>query len=193
MNILLVAATAREMVNYKGPHKVLLTGPGMIATTLCLTEELSQYSYDLVLNAGVAGAFDRSLSLCQAVEVVDDTFAELGAQDGDEFLSMEEIGLAVQSHFQVPAQTTLQQVKSITVNTVHGNEPDILRVLQRLSPQVETMEGAACLKVCAYFKVSCVQIRTISNYVERRNKAAWNLPLAIANLPKAIHQFTSSL
>jgi futalosine hydrolase len=35
-------------------------------------------------------------------------------------------------------------------------------------------------------KVNFLQIRTISNFVEEREKANWNIPLAIENLNKEL-------
>jgi futalosine hydrolase len=44
------------------------------------------------------------------------------------------------------------------------------------------MEGAAFFYVCRQLNVPCIQIRAVSNYVEKRNRDAWNIPLAIKNL-----------
>ena len=37
-------------------------------------------------------------------------------------------------------------------------------------------------KVCEEMRIPCIQIRSISNKVERRNKESWNLDLSISNL-----------
>ena len=55
------------------------------------------------------------------------------------------------------------------------------------------MEGAAVFKVCSKFGVSCVQIRAISNIVEKRNKANWNMPLAIHNLNNQVAKIIMGL
>jgi futalosine hydrolase len=44
------------------------------------------------------------------------------------------------------------------------------------------MEGASFLFCCLAENIPCAQIRSISNKVEKRNKDAWNFPLALANL-----------
>jgi len=44
------------------------------------------------------------------------------------------------------------------------------------------MEGAAFLFVCEHEQIPCIQLRAVSNFVEKRNKEAWNIPLAIENL-----------
>jgi futalosine hydrolase len=49
-------------------------------------------------------------------------------------------------------------------------------------PQVESMEGAAFMYAALLAGVPFAQVRAVSNRVERRNRDAWNLPLAIENL-----------
>jgi futalosine hydrolase len=41
--------------------------------------------------------------------------------------------------------------------------------------------------------VKCLQIRSISNYVELRNKENWNIPLAINNLNIELEKIINSL
>ena len=84
-------------------------------------------------------------------------------------------------------------MKGITVNTVHGNEKSITEIVNRLNPDVESMEGAAVFKVCNEFEVPCMQIRAISNIVEKRNKANWNMPLAVLNLNNQVEKIIMEL
>ena len=55
-------------------------------------------------------------------------------------------------------------------------------MVERLNPQLESMEGAAFFYACEEYKLPCLQIRAVSNYVEKRNRANWDIPLAIKNL-----------
>lgn len=186
MNVLIVSATAQE-VQTDYPH--LVTGVGMVATAIAVTKVLAENDYDMVVNAGIAGSFDRSISLGEVVEVTQDQLSELGAQDGSQFLSPAAMGLAVTDTVEVPAQTGLRAVRAITVNTVHGDDKAIAQIAHRLNPQLESMEGAACMMACQAAGVLCVQLRAISNYVEKRNKAAWDIPLAIKNLNQELSKF----
>ena len=89
MNVLIVSATTQEVqTNY--PH--LVTGIGMVATAIAVSKALSLKHYDLVVNAGIAGSFNRSIPLGSVVEVVQDQLSEMGAQDGTHFLSPTEMG-----------------------------------------------------------------------------------------------------
>jgi len=191
MNILLVVATKQEVIEDKFKTvEVLVTGVGMINTALSLTKRLSEKSYDLVINIGVAGAFN-TLNLGDVVEVTEDIFSEIGFENGISFSAFTDFDL--KKIYKVEGKTNLQQAKGITVNTVHGNEESIEEIIKRLNPDVESMEGAAVFKVCQEFSIPCVQIRAISNKVEKRNKANWDLPLAIKNLNTTVQQIIAEL
>jgi futalosine hydrolase len=209
MRILVVAATDEEVFSLKSlvlsrelggtqdselktqDFELLITGVGMVATTFALTRHLTTASYDLVVNLGIAGSFDRSIELGEVLEISQDTLAELGAEGDNAFLSIDEMGFGTGTYYPTTKIAdlynlfntfNLKQANAITVNTVHGNEASIKKVAERLNPQLESMEGAAFFYVCRQLNVPCIQIRAVSNYVEKRNRDAWNIPLAIKNL-----------
>ena len=181
MKILLVVATVSEIQKEKfTSNDVLITGVGMLNTAIVLTKKLYEEKYDLVINLGIAGSFKESIKIGDVVEVLEEKISEIGYEDKNEFVEFADFSL--KTVFRNNSQTDLKQVKSITVNTVHGNEKSIKNIVRRLNPDIENMEGAAVFKVCETFHIPCIQIRAISNYVEKRNKESWNIPLAIQNL-----------
>ena len=199
MRILVVAATAPEiaaLVAAAPAHvDVLITGVGMVATAARAARAMTETRYDVAFNFGVCGAFDRALPLGRVCHVVSDVFSELGAQDDERFLSIEEMKLLGSDEAPFtggrllnpapPLNATLQrlpQVRGITVNTVHGHESSIAAVSARLQPQVESMEGAAFMYAALITGTPFAQVRAVSNVVERRNRAAWRLDDAIRNL-----------
>lgn len=206
MKLLLVAATLPEIqpllsaLSIENSHdekligrysiKILVTGAGMVPTAFSLGKHLADSSYDLAINLGIAGSFDFDLHLGDVCLVKKDTFAELGAEDGDDFLSFDNLGFGItsQSHCPHPDFTTgqLKEVSAITVNKVHGHELSIAKAIARFNPQIESMEGAAFFYACNQSEVPCIQIRAISNYVERRNRGKWDIGLAIKNLNDAV-------
>jgi len=199
MKPLVVAATIAEiaplMAHFNLPEKefihthdfdVSITGVGMTATAFTLGQLLTP-KYNLVLNLGIAGSFDRSLSLGTVVNVTTDEFSELGAEDGDDFISIMELGFGKSQYSAFnnllsEEISALKRVSGITVNCVHGNTEHIRIVQERFKPSIESMEGAAVLYCCEQAAVPCLQVRSISNYVESRNKANWQIGLAIKNL-----------
>lgn len=188
---LVVAATRAELEpaipvldRFEIPY--LITGVGMVATAYSLTRALASGRYNYVLNVGIAGSLDQDRALGEVVEVIEDVFSELGAEDNETFLSIDELGFgqgswAAQSPEGIA--TLLPQVKGLTVNTVHGCDTSISALLQRHPDAVaESMEGAAVFYVCTMEKVPCIQVRAISNYVEARNRERWDIPSAVKQL-----------
>lgn len=167
--------------------QVLITGVGMVNTALMLGKHLKN-DYDLIINVGVCGAFDKQLELGELVHITEDILSELGAEDGEGFLTYNQMNLPGEHIYKGIYKDSylmielLKKVKGITVNTVHGNDVSIEKVKQLYHPDVESMEGAAFFAACLGMNGNCIQIRAISNYVEKRDKEKWQMPLAIKNL-----------
>jgi futalosine hydrolase len=183
MNILIVAATNQEILSQEfSDYDILISGVGMINACFELTKYLQENKPDIIINVGVAGAFKKEYILGDVLEVSRDCFSEMGVQNRDRFLNMSDVGLDVDTAFQYSPQTNLIQARGITVNTVHAKNEAIEEVVKRLNPDLESMEGAAFMLVCQKFNIRFIQIRSVSNYVEERNKEKWDLDLAIRNL-----------
>ena len=167
---------------------VLITGAGMVPTAFALARHLPHNVYNVVINLGIAGCFDRNIPLGKVLEIYEDTIAELGAEDDKQFISIEKLGFGASifkptsaiNHF--TKNKFINKANAITVNTVHGNDESIATIVARLNPQMESMEGAAFFYACHKLHVPCIQIRAVSNYVEKRNRDNWDIPLAIKNL-----------
>jgi futalosine hydrolase len=176
------------LISLSSHHSLLITGVGMVATAFALGRELATNQYDLAINLGIAGSFDRGIALGDIVEITEDTIAELGAEDDETFLPIADMGFgesvfkASKSLSDIYVDAKLKQATAITVNTVHGNEPSIKKIQQRLHVRIESMEGAAFFYACREAGVPCLQIRAVSNYVEKRNRDAWQIGLAVKNL-----------
>lgn len=183
---------------------VCITGVGMMATAWHLGQSIAQTNFDLVINAGVAGAFDRSLQLGAVVQVISDRFGDLGVEEANgTFTDMYELGLI--SPNQTPfvngilynpiahGSEFLQNVNGLTVNRVHGNSNSIQSILKKYpEAQIETMESAAVFYSCLLAGTRFIAIRSISNYVEPRNRDAWKLDLAIDRLNAVILEMLQS-
>lgn len=170
----------------------------MTATAFAMGRELSCEKYDLAINAGIAGSFDRALKLAEVVMVNVDCFSEMGAEEGENFLSIDELGFgktSIRPAFPFDHQYTspLSKARAITVNRVHGNDESIYETVLRLNPQIESMEGAAFFYSCNQLALPCIQLRAVSNYVERRNRQSWNIPLAVSNLNETLIHLIDSL
>ena len=192
MKILLVSATHEEILKDLFPHQtILITQIGMVNTTFALTKELMQNQYDFAINMGIAGSFKNDLIIGDTVEVVEDIISEIGYQEQNKIKDFKHFNL--KKKFKNNPKTELKKVKSITVNTVHGEEDSISEIINRVNPDIESMEGAAFFMVCQKFKLPCLQIRTISNKIENRNKQNWKIELAIDNLNHSVKKILKIL
>lgn len=219
MKILIVSATPFEVAGLRGwlednftsegPVRfkkgglvidILISGVGLPITAFSLGTVLARQSYDLAIQAGIAGAFDKELEIGQVVEVIADRFADLGAEDNDgSFLDLQSLGLHERESgiFNASAQilndravgtsSGLKKVSALSVNRASGSQSTIDQ-LRKLYPEasVETMEGAAFFYACRTNKVAMLAIRAISNYVTPRNRDEWNIPLALDQLNETL-------
>lgn len=199
MKILLLSATQMEIQPFLltvPKCDVLISGVGSTATAYHLTKQLSHHHYDLVVQAGVGGAFTDEINLGEIVTVRCDAFGDVGVME-NEFQSIQDMNLSTELEWLENKNSLLQklpykQVKAITVSTIHTNEALINTLRQKWNAAIESMEGAALHYVCQHQQVPYLQLRSISNRVGVRDKTQWNLKDAIANLNEALtHTFNT--
>ena len=192
MKVLIVVATNFEITSdMLKVYPVLVTGIGMVNTSINLTRELSKNRYDLVINMGIAGSFKDFINIGDVVEITEDSFSEIGFENNNQFNKFSEFD--IKTSFTVNPKSTLTRVKSITVNTVQGNAQSISEIVERENTDIESMEGAAVFNVCEDFNINCIQIRSISNKVEARNKDNWDIKTAIINLNNEVERIITNL
>ncbi len=195
MKILLLSATQFEIQPYLltvPKADIIIGGVGIAAATYHLTKQLSHHHYDLVVQAGVAGTFDETLKLGEIVTVTHDAFGDLGVMD-NQFQSIQDMELSSEPEW-LPNKNSLlqklpyQQVKAITVTTLHTDEKMINALQKKWNAAIETMEGAVLHYVCHQQQIPFLQIRSISNRVGIRDKAQWRMKEAIQSLNEALTQ-----
>jgi len=211
MNILIVSATENEILifkNYvsknseslqlsgqKANIDFLITGIGIMFTTYKLTQKLTQKKYDLIINAGIAGAFNKNLKLGDIVNVISETFGDFGIDDNGNFKTMFDAELIDKNlspfdngkiinnfNHNYDFINNLQKTSGITVNTVSGDKSKITDLNKKFNTDIETMENIAIFYICKMQNINFIALRAISNYVENRNKKNWKTNLAIQNL-----------
>lgn len=174
--------------------KICITGIGGVAAVYSIGKCLSGYPVDFAVQAGIAGAFSSDIPLGKVMRIKSDILADLGVEDNERFTDLFEMGFLKESdhpYFQkklIAPQLgsgplkNLPEANAITVNTVSGKQSTIQRRIEKYHPDLESMEGAAFHYVCLMEKIKFAQIRSVSNYVELRDKSKWNIPLAVKNL-----------
>lgn len=206
MNRLIVAATALELrglanvpVN-AGPGTLirgdkadfLIAGVGQAIMAYHLGCIFKEKKYDESLNIGICGSFSKDLQPPAPVAIVQDCFADLGAEDDESWLDVFTMGLAdadekpFSNGFLKPENINafqhLKKVNGITVNRASGNEVTIEKIRKYYDADVETMEGAAFYYACMINDIPCLQVRTVSNFIEKRNRSNWKIEEALNNL-----------
>lgn len=182
----------------------LVTGVGMVNCAMALARSEFIKEVDMAIQMGVAGSFNPDLPLGSVVEVVSDRFADLGVEEADgSFTDVYEMDLCEKDGFPFEngwlrpgkrmMESGLKEVSAITVNKVHGHTDSIEKIKHKYSADIETMEGASFFYGCRLLDVRCMQIRAISNRVEPRNRAAWELATAIDHLNEEVIQLIQQI
>lgn len=205
IKLLVCAATAMELEAMKPLAEgveTLVTGAGSPSTAFRLAGYFSKQIPDLAVQVGIAGSFRPEIITGQVVQVREDCFGDLGAQDRDgRFIPLASLVREENNPFHGYCLNPpdrfimhgLMEVKAITVNRVNGRQEEIDAVEKQLHPDIESMEGAAFFASCMVHRVSCLQLRAISNRVEPRNREAWDIPAALKQLSLALTRLLESL
>jgi futalosine hydrolase len=196
MAILIVAATEFEIepfIQQKKNVDILITGVGIPATIYHLTKKLLTNKYDFVIQAGIAGTFANADTLGKVVLVKEDTFADIGIEEKENFQTLFEKGFADKNDFPftngwlVNNQALIKNellpvLKGITINKLTDKPSPNNFNKKKFLADIESMEGAAFHYVCLQQKIDFLQIRSISNVVGERDKSRWTIDSAIRNL-----------
>lgn len=209
MNPLLIAATAKEIEPFLQQYRkgilgshldidVLITGIGLTATAYHLTKQLQIKKPDLVIQAGVAGCFDKQLPLGSVVSIKQDTIADESVVELKKLKTLFDLKLLPQNQFPFQngwlvnhakallKKVNLKQVTGISVNQITSSRQMIGFYKEQFDPTVESMEGAALHYVCLMENIPFIQIRSISNYIGERNKKKWDMKKSIVNLNETL-------
>lgn len=193
-------------INHLNVH-ILITGMGILSTSAHLSIYSMENNRDLYINMGIAGAFDKNLTIGQVLHVNSETYGDFGVEVDENFADFFDLGFLdkAEDAFQYGKKEAFGQilkhklvadleiVSSVTVNKVHGNPITIEALLQKYQPQIENMEGLAFYYVCHLRQIDCVEFRSISNYVEKRDKEKWDIQGSISNLNNYMIKLIKSL
>jgi futalosine hydrolase len=204
--ILLVAATEMETLSLAGkkgglPYALLVAGVGPLETAVRLTRRLCEGREDisLVLNFGVAGAYADSgaglLDICLAEsEVLGDfgicrqegvaPFAGQLAEQG--FFPLDARHLAWAWEILLRHDYLCKKGAFVTVNGVTATAKRGALLQAAHNGLCENMEGGAVARVCSEFSLPCLEVRCVSNMVEERDLANWQLAAAARKCGQAV-------
>ena len=182
---------------------LLVTGIGMVNTALQLGKYFGKEKPAFAIHFGVAGSFTQTIAIGSVVELVEEHFWKMGAEDHENFIDIEKMGFPLFESSGNPTYSTLlnpypssfdlHKAQGITSNLVHGNAISIQEIIQNRNPDVETMESAAFFQACLIENVPFWSFRGISNFVEPRNRANWKLKEAAKNVQDFVMDALASI
>lgn len=215
MICLLTAATVTEISPFLAYYRdakntlpvavdVLITGIGLTATTYSLTKQIQLRRPGIIIQAGIAGCFDKRIALGSVLVVKQETIGDQVVIEKGKMKTLFELGLVPgnRSPFskgwlinktEVLKKTKLQKVKGITTNEITTAKQKIRLYRDVFDPVVESLEGAALHYVGLQEKIPFLQLRSVSNYIGERNKKNWDMKNSITNLNKELILLLKSL
>ncbi|OFY65578.1 MAG: hypothetical protein A3H98_11685 [Bacteroidetes bacterium RIFCSPLOWO2_02_FULL_36_8] len=181
--------------NRKNSFDLLITGIGIQNTLFNLTRLLSLQKYTQAINAGIAGSFLFVKEHGKLFQVTKDIFCDFCIELPTKIIPMYETHLPVPKNeiitipvpgFKFPDKKInfdhLEKLTAVTTITLGSVIERKHKIKMCFRPALESMEGAAFFYVCRKFKLPCIQIRSVSNYVGEQDRKKWALDLAIKNL-----------
>lgn len=209
--MLLVCATALELnalpeqVLDNPGISVLVCGVGPVESTLNLTRYIAAQigsEVSAVVNFGVGGAYpDSGLGLLDCCFADSEVLGDLSICTQEDFMDLPD-SLAPLRYFTLEnglygAAQEFCRHKSypfshgpfVTVCCASGSEQRGRTLKNKFEAVCENMEGAALARVCQDFNLPFLEVRSISNMVENRNRDRWKLQPAAAKAAALAGEF----
>lgn len=190
--ILLCSAVEAELAFWSPRPGVdrIVTGVGPVEAACTLAAALVQSPYRLVVNAGLAGAFDAAAEIGDGVVVAEDAI-ELGLETGAPIALPSGAKLVNEARSTADLVEQLRAkgfpvLRGVTVSRVTSSEATAGRLASELGAQVETMEGFAALRAAELAGVSAIEVRGISNRCGDRERSGWNFDAGISGLQRIV-------
>ncbi|RKN52494.1 futalosine hydrolase [Streptomyces klenkii] len=168
-------------------------GPAAAAAGTSAVLALAPGAYEVVISAGIAGGFAPGVPVGGTVVASAIVAADLGGQTAEGFTDVAQMGFGVAAHRPPPglARAMAEAAGAVlapvlTVSTVTGTTPRAEELAARhAGAAAEAMEGFGVATAAALFGVPALEVRTVSNAVGPRDRAAWRIPEALRALTDA--------
>lgn len=179
--ILVVAATERELVGANGAA-TLVCGIGPVEAAAATARALAGSRPTAVVHVGIAGA--KSLAPPALVLGSEAVYCDL-AGDHDSILPRVE-RVEADAGLLAAARAALPEAHVLPIATS-------ARVGGGAACEVEAMEGFAVLRAAELAGVPALELRSVSNLVDERNRSRWRFDEAFAALEAALARLVAEL
>ncbi|WP_273717183.1 futalosine hydrolase [Alkalihalobacillus pseudalcaliphilus] len=184
-----------ERLNGLADIDVRVMGVGPMCAAATTMKALQEKEYSLVINLGIGGAFKEQAPVGSVVVANSIIAADLGAESPEGFIPLHELQLgdpsfsvdknSQKSIYKALVERNVPSVQGmiLTVNTTTGTKETTEQLRERYPNAVaEAMEGAGVATAARLCQTPVLEIRTISNEIGPRNREAWKLKEAFAQL-----------
>jgi len=76
----------------------------------------------------------------------------------------------------------------VTVSTITSTNKRAANIFSHYQPCMEAMEGAGAAHLACLYDIPLIEVRSASNFVGKRDKDQWNLPLAFQRSATAVKE-----
>ena len=165
------------------------SGVGVANAAWATTMLIERFGVRTIINFGIAGAYPGSgLSPGDVAAAEEEVYADTGIALADGTHTMEQMGMELLARGSRKFFNTFPLDKGLlkkalphvtasgkflTVAQATGTLKRSKELSRRYNGMVENMEGAAVAHVCARYGISALEIRGISNMVEKRDPSKW--------------------
>ena len=188
---------------------LLHTGIGTVNAAHALTCQLEQQLPDLVIQFGIGGAYvPAGLPIRSVVLATEEVYGDVGVVTPEGWKPVDEIGIPLVhgdpprfNRFPLDPQLVaiaaeICGVRSgtfVTVSQCSGVQAVGDALHSRFNALCESMEGAAAAHICTLYNVPFLEVRGISNLVEDRQPARWDIPGAADAAQSALIKIISNM
>jgi futalosine hydrolase len=194
-----VEAERAAIVGAAPAIECVAVGVGQAQAASGTARALALRGYGQVLSVGIGGGFAGRIGTGGLALGTRSVAADLGADSPDGFIPLPDLGFGTDSVAADPSfLASLREVLPeailgtiVTVNTVTGTADRAAVLASRFPDAVaEAMEGYGVAVAAARAGVPFAELRTISNPVGPRDRAAWNITAALSALGDAMGKLT---
>ncbi|HEU0264436.1 MAG TPA: futalosine hydrolase [Geobacterales bacterium] len=187
------------------------TGIGKVNTAVVTARLLERYEPELLINTGCAGAYHGSgLQIGDLALATTEVYGDEGVLLEDGWQPLDLIGIPTvtrqgKQYFNKFPLSVLQAEKAarlaaskgvslhrgdfVTVSNVSGSRERGDELMNRFGAICENMEGAATAQVALIYGIDCMELRGISNMVEKRDLRRWDMNRAVEQAQRFLLKF----
>lgn len=170
------------------------SGVGMLSTAVSLMQLIYTEKPDLIIQAGIAGAFSKDIKLGSIYTINEEQIGDMGVWEDEKWKDIFDLKLEKSSYHPFEKRKLanpwladynvlkLPVVNAVTVNQITTSPQQMHTYTKKYDATLESMEGAALHFVCRMMNTPFIQIRAISNYVGVRDKTQWDIKLSLSQL-----------